>query len=124
MKRYLSKVLIMLTLLLLCFPIYSNAVMIDGHGWVKLTQREKESYLKGYWDGVIAGIGQGVRFALDKRTPDEKVFKAAYDIWSNMEINTLLPKIDEYYSTPSKRNMMVMHAIMQILVEKKLEKMQ
>ena len=78
----------------------------------------------GYWDGVIAGIGQGVRVAMDTRMPDENVFKAAYDLWANIGIDMLLPKIDEFYSITSKRKIMVMHAITQILVETKLEKMQ
>jgi hypothetical protein len=98
--------------------------MIDGHGWVKLSNQEKVSYLMGYWDGLIAGIGEGVRFAMDTRTPDEKVFKAAYDLWANIGIETLLPKIDEYYSNNSKQKIMVIHAITQILVEMKLQKMQ
>jgi len=105
-------------------PTQSKAVMIDGNGWVKLSQKEKTFYLMGYYDGVIAGVGQGVRFAMNQRTPDPKVFNKAFDIWANVGINTLLPKIDEYYSNYKKRKIMVMHAIMQILVEMKLYKMQ
>ena len=124
MVKQFQKLLPVMLVLLFLFPKPSEAVMVDGNGWVKLTHQEKVSYLKGYWDGVIAGIGQGVRFAMDKRTPDERVFKAAYDIWAKVGIDTLLPKIDEYYYSPSKRKMMVMHEIMQILVAMKLEKMQ
>jgi len=124
MRKQIPRIFPVMLMLLLLFPQTINAVMIDGHGWVKLSHQEKVSYLVGYWDGVIAGIGQGVRFAMDTRTPDERVFKAAYNLWSNVGISTLLPKIDRYYSSPSKRKMMVMHAITQILVEMKLEKIQ
>lgn len=111
-------------LFIIMIPTTSEAVMIDGNGWVKLSQKEKVTYLMGYFDGVIAGVGQGVRFAMNQRTPDPKIFGKAFDIWANVGIDTLLPKIDEYYSNPKKRKMMVMHAIMQILVEMKLYKMQ
>lgn len=123
-KLFLSLIVLSFFASFLIFPSNSSAVMIDGNGWVKLSHAEKESYLKGYWDGVIAGIGQGVRFALDSRTPDEKIFKSAYDLWANIGIEKLLPKVDEYYKSPSKRKMMVMHAITQILVEMKLYKAQ
>jgi hypothetical protein len=61
---------------------------------------------------------------MDTRTPDENVFKAAYNLWADIGFDTLLSKIDEYYSNTSKRKMMVMHAITQILVEMKLHKIQ
>jgi len=124
MKTQIKKIFLISSFFLVFCPSISNAVMIDGHGWVKLSHQEKVSYLKGYWDGLIAGIGQGVRFAMDSRTPDDKVFKAAYDLWANVGIETLLPKIDQYYSDVSKRKIMVMYAITQILVEMKLHEIQ
>jgi hypothetical protein len=126
MSKKLTWIVVGITVLILIAAQAQNvnAVMIDGHGWIKLNKSEKENYLKGYWDGVIGGIGQGVRFAMDTRMPDEKVFKEAYDLWANVGITTLLPKIDSYYSNRSKRKMMVMHAITQILVEMKLKQLQ
>ena len=117
------KKLLVVFLLIYLIPQPVSAVMNDGHLWVKLTRTDKIMYMTGYWDGIIAGIGQGIRFAQDKRTPDEKVFKDAYNLWAYITIKELMPKIDEYYSNKSKREIKIMHAITQILVEMKIKKM-
>jgi hypothetical protein len=124
MPKLLRRVALVSVIVIFLCPAPSNAVTIDGHGWVKLTQQQKVSYLMGYWDGVIAGIGQGVRFAMNSRTPDKEVFSAAYDLWADVGIETLLPKIDQFYSNTSKRQMTVMLAITQILVDMKLLEIQ
>lgn len=60
--------------------------LIDGNTWTtKMTKDEKVIYVIAYIDGVSAGVGQGVRFAMDTRLPDKKMFNKAFSIWSNIK---------------------------------------
>jgi len=99
--------------------------LIDGHTWsTKMTENEKVIYVVAYIDGVTAGVSQGVRFAMDTRLPDQKMFKKAFSIWTNIiHFGTLIKQIDNYYIETSKRDVAVMHAIMSILVEQELKKL-
>ena len=113
---------------ILCFmtiTICNAQALIDGHTWAtKMTEDEKVIYVIAYIDGVTAGVGQGVRFAMDTRLPDQKMFIKAFSIWSNIKkFGNLIRQIDNYYKETSKRDVAVMHAIMSILVEQELKKL-
>lgn len=104
--------------------ICSAQGLLDGHTWTtKMTEDEKVIYVIAYTDGVSAGVGQGVRFAMDTRLPDKEMFNRAYSIWTNIDnFGKLIKQIDNYYKDSSKRDVAIMHAIMSILVEQELKK--
>ena len=79
--------------------ICNAQALIDGHTWAtKMTEDEKVIYVIAYIDGVSSGVGQGVRFVMDTRLPDQKMFKKAFNIWSNIiHFGDLIRQIDNYY---------------------------
>lgn len=115
----------MVAILFLTTTTICNAqALINGHTWAtKMTEGEKAIYVIAYIDGVTAGVGQGVRFAMDTRLPDQKMFNKAFSIWNNItNFKDLIKQIDSYYKDTSKRDVAIMHAIMSILVEHELKK--
>jgi len=75
--------------------LYSDVNAIDGRIWQVMTAEQKEIYIEGYWDGVIVGIGQGIRYAQNTRTPDKKLHIESYELFLTVHITQVINLIFE-----------------------------
>jgi hypothetical protein len=83
---------------------------INGRGWQSLTAEMRLGYVKGYDDGVAAGIVHVAVASADK---------TAELVPSGMTVGEVVSAVDRFYQEPLNRRIMVVAAIRVVALEAK-----